>query len=159
MITRKYYFPLSFTNNILDAIVGQECYSFLDGFLGYNQISIIIEDKTKTTFTIDWDTSSYIKMHFGLCNALSTFQRVMMTTFEDYFLLFMEIFLDDFCIFSNLKDHGKKLQLCFDHCIQYGISLKVTKCSALVLIGKLLGHIISQDEISMDLAKIEVIIL
>jgi hypothetical protein len=35
----------------------------------------------------------------------------------------MEIFLDDLCIFSCLKDHEKKLQLCFDHCNQYGISL------------------------------------
>jgi hypothetical protein len=53
VVTRKYYFPLPFTNAILDAIVGHECYSFLDGFSGYNQISITIEDETKTTFTID----------------------------------------------------------------------------------------------------------
>jgi hypothetical protein len=81
---RKYYFPLPFIDNILDAIIGHECYPFLDGFLGYNQISIVIIDQTKTTFTIDWGTSSYIKMPFGLCNALSTFQKVMMTTFENY---------------------------------------------------------------------------
>jgi hypothetical protein len=46
-------------------------------------------------------------MPFGLCNALSTFQKVMMTTFENYLWLLMEIFLIDLCIFSNLKDHKK----------------------------------------------------
>jgi hypothetical protein len=76
---------LPFIDNILDVVVGHECYSFLDGFSRYNQISITIKDQTKTTFTIDWGTFSYIRMPFGLCNALSTFQRVMMTTFENYF--------------------------------------------------------------------------
>jgi hypothetical protein len=71
----------------------------------------------------------------------------------------MDIFLDDFCIFSNLKDHEKKLQLCFDHCNQYGISLNAAKCYFLVLIGKLLGHVLSHDGSSMDPATIEVIIL
>ena len=30
--------PLPFTNIVLDAVVGYEIYSFLDGFSGYNQI-------------------------------------------------------------------------------------------------------------------------
>ena len=34
--TKKDYFPLSFTDIILDHVAGQECYSFLDGFSGYN---------------------------------------------------------------------------------------------------------------------------
>ena len=34
--TKKDYFPLRFTDIILDHVAGQECYSFLDGFSGYN---------------------------------------------------------------------------------------------------------------------------
>ena len=40
VVTKKDYFPLLFTNSILDAVVGHECYSFLDGLSGYNQIKI-----------------------------------------------------------------------------------------------------------------------
>jgi hypothetical protein len=58
-----------------------------------------------------------------------------------------------------LEDHEKKLQLCFDCCNQYGISLNIVKCQFLVLKGKLLGHIVSQDGILMDPTKIEVIFL
>ena len=35
-ITKKDYFPLPFINAIIDGVVGHECYSFFDGFLGYN---------------------------------------------------------------------------------------------------------------------------
>ena len=34
--TKKDYFPLPFIDAILDVVVGHECYSFLDGFSGYN---------------------------------------------------------------------------------------------------------------------------
>jgi hypothetical protein len=32
VVTKEDYFPLPFTNIILDAIARHECYSFLDGF-------------------------------------------------------------------------------------------------------------------------------
>ena len=36
--TVKDGFPLPFTDGVLDAVAGHEIYSFLDAFLGYNQI-------------------------------------------------------------------------------------------------------------------------
>lgn len=47
------YFSLLFTNSNLNVVAEYECYSFLDGFLGYNQVKIIEEDQIKTTFTMD----------------------------------------------------------------------------------------------------------
>ena len=43
--TKKDYFPISFTDIILDHVSGHECYSFLDGFSGYNQVFIRPEDQ------------------------------------------------------------------------------------------------------------------
>ena len=71
--TKKDYFPLPFTDAILDAVAGHECYSFLDGFLGYNQVRIAQENQVKTTFTMDWGTFAFRVMLFGLCNAPATF--------------------------------------------------------------------------------------
>jgi len=45
----------------------------LDGYLGYNQILVMEEDKNKTTFTTPYDTFLYEKMYFGLTNAGETF--------------------------------------------------------------------------------------
>ena len=46
----------------------------IDGFSGYNQISILLEDREKTNFTTPWGTFMYAKMPFGLMNAGATFQ-------------------------------------------------------------------------------------
>jgi hypothetical protein len=38
--TKKDYYPLPFTDMILDHVAGSGFYSFLDGFSGYNQVHI-----------------------------------------------------------------------------------------------------------------------
>jgi hypothetical protein len=36
--------PLPFIDEVINTIVGHEVYTFLDGFFGYHQISIALED-------------------------------------------------------------------------------------------------------------------
>nr|GEX59958.1 reverse transcriptase domain-containing protein [Tanacetum cinerariifolium] len=73
--TRKDHFPLPFMDQMLERLAGNEYYCFLDGFLGYFQISIDLKDQEKTTFTCPYGTFAYRRMPFGLCNAPGTFQR------------------------------------------------------------------------------------
>ena len=104
-VKKKDYFPLPFTDSILDAVAGHESYSFLDGFSSYNQVKIAKEDQLKNTFTTDWATYAYTVMPFGLCNAPATFQRVMTQAFQKYLRISMENFLNDLCMFSSRKEH------------------------------------------------------
>ncbi len=53
--TKKNPYPLPFFNEVLNIVVGYEAYSFLNGYLGYHQIFITLEDRYKTTFVIDWE--------------------------------------------------------------------------------------------------------
>ncbi|KAL3694004.1 hypothetical protein R1sor_007655 [Riccia sorocarpa] len=46
-VTKKDHHPLPFIDQVLDQVSGHECYSFLDGFSGYNQVSIREEDQTR----------------------------------------------------------------------------------------------------------------
>nr|GEW33207.1 DNA-directed DNA polymerase [Tanacetum cinerariifolium] len=73
--TRKDHFSLPFMDQMLERLVGNEFYCFLDGFSGYFQIPIDPQDQEKTTFTCPYGTFAYRRMPFGLCNAPGTFQR------------------------------------------------------------------------------------
>ena len=74
-VTRKDHFPLPFIDKMLDKLVGNEYFCFLDGYFKYNQIAIASKDQENTTFTNPYGTFAFKRMPFGLCNALRTFQR------------------------------------------------------------------------------------
>ncbi|GKA43696.1 DNA-directed DNA polymerase, partial [Tanacetum coccineum] len=59
--TRKDHFPLPFIDQMLERLCGNEYYCFLDGFSGFFQIPIALEDQEKTTFTIE-------KIHYDTGN-------------------------------------------------------------------------------------------
>ncbi|RVW67238.1 Retrovirus-related Pol polyprotein from transposon 297 [Vitis vinifera] len=89
-VTRKYHFPLPFIDQVLERVSGHPFYCFLDGYSGYFQIEIDIEDQEKTTFTCLFGTYAYRRMPFGLCNAPATFQRCMLSIFSDMVEQIME---------------------------------------------------------------------
>lgn len=84
---------------MLDTLAGKNYFSFLDGFSGYNQIQITPEGQDKTTFTCPWGTFVYRVLPFGLCSALTTFQRLVLAIFID--LECVEIYMDDFSVFGD----------------------------------------------------------
>ena len=103
--TRKDHFPLPFIDQMLDRLAGHPHFYFLDGYSGYNQIAIAPEDQEKTTFTCPFGTFGFKRMLFGLCNALATFQRCMMSIFSDLAEEIMEIFMDDFTIYGSIFEN------------------------------------------------------
>ncbi|GJT75867.1 reverse transcriptase domain-containing protein [Tanacetum coccineum] len=58
-VTHKDHFPLPFMDMILERLAGNEFYCFLDGFSGYFQIHIDLQDQEKTTFTCPYGTFAY----------------------------------------------------------------------------------------------------
>ncbi|CAN6695145.1 unnamed protein product [Malus baccata var. baccata] len=80
--TRKDHFPLPFLDQMLEKLAGHSFYCFLDGYSGYNQIVITLDDQENTTFTCPFGTFAYRRMLFGLCNAPATFQRRFIKDFS-----------------------------------------------------------------------------
>ncbi|MCI17810.1 reverse transcriptase, partial [Trifolium medium] len=97
--TRKDHFPLPFMDQMLERLEGQAYYCFLDGYSGYNQITVDLEDQEKTALTCPVGIFAYQRMPFGLCNAPTTFQRCMLAIFSDMMENTMEVFMDDFSVF------------------------------------------------------------
>ncbi|XP_070017281.1 uncharacterized protein [Nicotiana sylvestris] len=80
----------------------------LDGYLGYNQITIAPEDRGKMSFTCLYGIFAYRRMSFGLCNAPAIFQRCMLAIFIDMVEDIMEVFMDDFSVVGNSFDEYLK---------------------------------------------------
>ena len=133
-------------------------YCFLDGYLGYNQIVIAPDDQEKTTFTCAFGTFAYRRMPFGLCNAPATFQRFMVSIFSDFVEKIIEVFMDDFSVFSDsFDDCLTNLTLIWKRCIETNLVLNWEKCHFMVKQGIVLGHTVSENGIEVDKSKIDLV--
>ena len=98
-------------------------------------------------------------MPFGLTNAPATFQRLMSHAFKEYLRVFLEVYMDDLCVHSLLRqEHIQHLTKVFDQCHIYRICLNPEKCKFMVRQGRILGHIVSANGIAIDQDKIKVIV-
>ena len=76
-------FLLPHIDILVDNTVGHALLSFMDGFSGYNQIKMALEDMEKTSFITPWETYCYKVMPLGLKNAGATYQRAATTLLHD----------------------------------------------------------------------------
>ncbi|RVW18384.1 Retrovirus-related Pol polyprotein from transposon 17.6 [Vitis vinifera] len=137
---------------------GHPFYCFLDGYSGYFQIEIDVEDQEKTTFTCPFGTYAYRRMPFGLCNAPATFQLCMLSIFNDMVECIMEVFMDDITIYgSTFEECLVNLEAVLNRCIENDLVLNWEKCHFMVHQGIILSHIISKKGIEVDKAKVELI--
>jgi len=66
------------------------------------------------------------------------------------------IYMDDLIVYSkDASTHTKNLRRVLKRCERYRISLNPKKCSFGITEGKLLGHVISENGISIDPDRIE----
>ena len=157
-VTRKDHFPLPFMDQLLERISGQPFYCFLDGYSGYFQKEIAVEDQEKTTFTCPFGTYAYRRMPFGLCNAPATFQRCMLNIFSDLVERIMEVYMDEITVYGgSFEECLINLETVLHRCIDKNLVLNWEKCHFMVSQGIVLEHIISEKGIEVDKAKIDLI--
>ena len=143
---------------MLERLARHSHYYFFNGYSGYKQISIALEDKEKSTFTCPYGTFAFRRMSFGLCNAHATFQRCMMSIFSDMVEEVTEILMDDFSIYgSSFDDCLRNLATVLQRCQDKNLDLNWEKFHFMVTDDIVLGHKISTDGLEVDQANIVVI--
>ena len=113
------------------------------------------EYQLKTTFTLPWDIFCYEVMSFGLCKASAMFQRLINKVLEPYLRHFVRVFMDDFEIYGDRASHSEKLEKVFEYLDESEITLSVEKTKVKFSSGRLVGLIVSKEEIGTDIEKID----
>jgi len=90
---------------MIDNTCGFKRISFMDGFSGYNQIKIYLDDEKHTSFWTPLGVFCYTIISFGLKNAGAIYQRAMSTTFRDHLRKIVECYVDDIAIKSRDKNN------------------------------------------------------
>jgi hypothetical protein len=152
-------FPLPHIDLLVDNIARRKMHSFMDGFSGYNQIRMAEDGMEKMAFITPLGVFYYKVMPFGLKNVGATYQQAMTTLFHDMMHKEVEVYVDDMIAKSKEgEDHLTCLKKLFDRLRQFKLCLNPKKCVFGASTGKLLGYIVSERGIGIDLAKARAII-
>jgi hypothetical protein len=139
--TQKEHFLRPFIDEMLEGLANHSFFCYLDGYSGYHQIPVHLDDQSKTTFTCPYDTFACRRMSFGLCNAPTSFQRCMMAIFSDMIEKVMEVFMDDFSVYGKtFEDCLANLDKVLKWCQMADLVLNWEKCHFMVQEGIVLGH-------------------
>jgi len=95
---------------------------------------------------------------FGLTNALAAFMDLMNRVFKPYLDQFVVVFIDDILIYSRTpKEHNHHLRTALEVLNWNELYAKFSKCELWLNKVAFLGHVISNEGVSMDPQKIEAV--
>jgi hypothetical protein len=159
MNTRKLTAPLPDIDGILRNVVRHKYRSLINGKDAYKQIRVIPEHVNCTTFNTPDGTMESLVLQQGDCNGPATYQIVMNHIFAPYVGVFMDIYLDDIVIYSDsIEEHMKHIRLVFDVLRREKFYLGPDKMHFFASKLKILGHVVDEKEITMDLHKVDLVV-
>ena len=157
-VTKFDCFPLPRLDEALDAFAGATVFSSLDLAMAYHQVPVKPTDVEKTAFVTHVGLFEMSKMPFGLCNAPSTYQRLMAGVLRGLIGRICLAYLDDVIVFSKKRtNHIADLSAVLDRIRAAGLKLKPSKCSLFREQVLYLGHVISAAGVSPDPEKLRVL--
>ena len=151
-------YPLPRIEDLLDRLQGAKFFTKIDLRSGYHQIRVHPEDVAKTAFRTRYGHFEFLVMPFGLTNAPATFMHLMHSIFREYLDDFIVIFLDDILVYSrDLLSHVTHVRKTFEVLRHHSLYAKVSKCEFFLHSVHYLGHIVSENGLFPDPAKVKAV--
>jgi len=117
-----------------------------------------MDDADKTTFIVRTGTYRFRRVLFGLCNAGSTFQRVMDLALNGLNFYMCLVYIDDIIVYlATVGEHIERLKKLLDRLRSANLKLKPSKCSLLRAQVSFLGHVVSGEGVATDPEKIKAV--
>lgn len=102
--------------------------------------------------------TEFLVRPFGLTNTPAAFMDMMNWVFREFLDKFVVVFIDDILIYSKSKEeHEDHLRQVLTTPREHRLYAKLKKCEFWLDRVAFLGHVISKDGVSVDLAEIEAV--
>ncbi|UYV75251.1 hypothetical protein LAZ67_12003102 [Cordylochernes scorpioides] len=148
--------PMPVVEHMLGQLGEARFFSKLDANSGFHQIPLSPGCQHLTTFITPFGRYKYCRMPFGISLAPEYFQKVMSIILQG--MDGVMCYLDDILIFaSDSKTHDRILRLVLRKLKEAKVTLNKAKCVFGVPRINFLGHILDEDGIRPDPAKIEAV--
>ena len=149
-VTIKNKYPLPRIDILFDQLSKAKAFSKIDLRSGYHQIKIRPEDVPKTAFSTRYGLYDY------LTNAPAHFMYLMNSVFMPELDKFVVVFIDDILVYScNEEEHAEHLRVVLSRLREHQLYAKFSKCEFWLKKVPFLGHVLSEEGISVDPAKVQ----
>ena len=158
-LTIKNKYPLPRVDELFNQIFGAQYFSKIDLRSGYHQMRIKDDDIFKTAFRSRYGHYEFVVLPFGLTNAPLAFMQLMNNIYRPYLDKLVVVFIDDILIYSKTKEeYEEHLKIALQVLRDNKLYAKLSKCEFLLKEVSFLGHVISNDGISVDPSKVEAVL-
>nr|GFB97873.1 putative reverse transcriptase domain-containing protein [Tanacetum cinerariifolium] len=155
-LTVKNRYPLPRIDDLFDQLQGSSVYFKIDLRSGYHQLRVREEDIKKMLSEHVMDILNSKIMPFGLTNALAVFMDLMNRVCKPYLDKFVIVFIDDILIYSkDEKEHEEHLRRILKFLKKEELYAKFSKYEFWIPKAQFLGHVIDNQGIHVDPAKIK----
>ncbi|RVW95658.1 Transposon Ty3-I Gag-Pol polyprotein [Vitis vinifera] len=157
-VTVRNKYPLPRIDDLFDQLQGACVFSKIDLRSGYHQLRVRGEDVPKTAFRTRYGHYEFLVMPFGLTNAPAAFMDLLNRVFKSYLDQFVVVFIDDILVYSRSREeHEGHLSIVLQTLRDKQLYAKLKKCEFWLDRISFLGHVVSNDGISVDPGKVDVV--
>ena len=153
-VTRTDAFPIPSIDDIIPQLGGMKIFSSLDFLQFYHQLPLHESDIPKTAFVAEGRLWEYVRLPFGLKNAVAYCTRLMNTLLGD--IPNVHVYIDDVLICGrDMADHQRTLKLVLDRIRDSGLSLRRKKCKFFQIEATFLGMIVREGAVAPNPDRLE----
>ena len=154
----KNCYPLPTIDGLFDQLQGTSWFSKIDLRSGYHHVRVCEEDIQKTAFRTRYGHDEFVVMPFGLTNAPTMFMDLMNWVCRLMLDRSVIVFIDDILVYSRSREqHDEHLREVLRVLRSERLYAKFSKCDFWLREVQFLGHLVNQNGILVDPAKIEAI--
>ncbi|MEM7421890.1 MAG: reverse transcriptase family protein, partial [Pseudomonadota bacterium] len=155
-VTKKDVYVIPRIQDILDSLSGSKYFISLDLASGYWQIPLAENDREKTAFICEHGLYEFNVLPFGLCNAPSSFQRIMDTVLRGITGVF--VYIDDIIISGKtFEETCARFKQVAERLREANLKINLTKSSFFKTSMDFLGHIVSAEGVKPSDDKAEAV--